>query len=158
MSGVSRFSPRTAVVTPGDGLTDGIRLLGRDLARVPDDYVSEIRPQIRRAGQQWVQDAKGNAGWSTRIPGSIGLSVLFSRKSAGVYLTASVAKAPHARVYEGIVSDVFRHPVFGNRDTWVQGRSRPYLLPTVRRAYDQMSDVLNDTLRTVLRRHGFDLD
>lgn len=142
----------------GSELTAGIRLLGRDLARVPDDYVGEIRPQIRKAGKRWTDDAKTNAGWSSRIPGAIGMSVSFTRKSAGVYLTASVRKAPHARVYEGIVADVFRHPVFGNTDVWVQGRARPYLLPTVRRAYDDMGEVLDTTLRTVLRRHGFDLD
>ncbi len=148
----------TVTVTGAGEMGRGVRLLARDLARVPDAYRAEVRKPIREGGKRWVAKAQANAGWSSRIPAAISVTVRFAGDRAGVYIVSSVRKAPHARVYEGIVADVFRHPVFGNTDVWVPGKARPYILPAVREAYDEMGDLLTDTLRTVLRRHGFDLD
>jgi hypothetical protein len=73
-----------------------------------------------------VPDAQSRASWSTRIPGSI--RVTASAKT--VSIRAGGARAPHAAAFEhGGDPGTFRHPVFGNRDVWVDQQARPFLTP-----------------------------
>lgn len=77
-----------------------------------------------------VPDAKNAASWSTRIPNTIKSSVTMS----GVFVKAGGPDAPHAAAYEtGSSSNagMIRHPVFGNRDVWVETPSRPYIQPSI---------------------------
>lgn len=98
--------------------------------------LKEMVPEVRKAFNKnmkgllrriIIPSAKRNASWSRRIPGAIKPQVTARR----VGLQVSRRSAPHGRPFEGISGPVFRHPVFGNRDVWVQQPARPFLLPAV---------------------------
>lgn len=137
---------------------DGVSLLVRDLQRIPTDLRKELRPRLRTAGEQVMASAKASASWSSRIPGALSLRVSFAGDRAGVYIEANAKRAPHARVYEGLMADPFRHPVFQNkrRDAaWVEQAARPFLLPAARGGYEAVVDAVGDAIDTVLAQHGF---
>ena len=80
--------------------------------------------------QTVVPDAKAAASWSSRIPNTIKSSVTMT----GVFVKAGGPDAPHAAAYEtGSASNpgYIRHPVFGNREVWVETASRPYIRPAI---------------------------
>nr|BFF17134.1 hypothetical protein GCM10025730_06550 [Promicromonospora thailandica] len=93
---------------------------------------------MRAAGQEMFSDARGDASWSSRIPGSLSLRVSLGGSRPGIAIRASLKSAPHARVYEGLLGDTFRHPLFGDRDHWYVERARPYLLPAVERQTEEI--------------------
>lgn len=83
----------------------------------------------------------------------------------GVQLRISVAKAPHARPYEGISQqgslDQFRHPVYADPDkgrkewTWVSQQTRPYAWPAVKAASDKILPAIGDAYEAAARECGF---
>lgn len=109
---------------------NAIRRLIRQHGRFPEELRKELRPRMREAGQPILTDARRRSSWSTRIPRSLRLATSFTKKQAGVSIVASQRIAPHARPLEGIRGDrEFRHPVFGDRETWVAQSTRPFLVP-----------------------------
>lgn len=78
-----------------------------------------------------AQDAKRRSSWSSRIPGTIRVETSVGENREGVKIRAGGPGAPHARPYEGLSvrGDVFRHPVYGNRENWVEQETRPFLFP-----------------------------
>jgi hypothetical protein len=121
------------------------------LRTMPTEIRKQLRPALRKAAQPIVTTAKGNASWSTRIPGAIRVVVL----KRGVEIRVNRKKAPHGRVYEGLSGMTFRHPVFGNRDVWRAQRARPFLLPAVRAHRDEVRKAVTDVVDQVARQHGF---
>lgn len=138
----------------GDGidLTE-VRSLAHDLGRIPAEFHREVRKRIRTVGQDLLHEAQGDASWSTRIPQALSLRVSLSERRPGVTVRASLAKAPHARVYEGILEDVFRHPVYGH-PWWVKAPARPYLLPAVERVERDLANTITEIVDDVFRRVG----
>lgn len=133
------------------------RLLAQRLRAVPEDLRREMGKALREATQPIVDQAKVNAGWSSRIPAAITAKASFSAAKPGVTIRVSTRLAPHARPYEGASGrgDTFRHPVFDNRDNWVSQATRPFLFPAVRAKRDGVVDDLNEAVDTTLARHGF---
>lgn len=140
---------------PGSEYASGIdytdlRMLYRALGRIPKEFRREMRPRLRQAARGILHDATGNAMWSERIPQALSLEVSLSERRPGVRLRASLKVAPHARVYEGFITSVFRHPLFGNYKHWYEQTARPYMLPAVelgaaevRRAAIEIVDEVN---------------
>lgn len=135
-------------VTGGDEL----RALLADLGAIPVDMRRELRPEFLRAGQPILADARGRAGWSTRIPAALRLRVGKSRKRPGVQFVVSAARAPHGRLFE---FGPFRHPVFGNREWWVTQEGRPFLMPAIRAGRDEFVRAANRAVETAARRRGW---
>lgn len=110
-------------------------VLADDLAKVPAAVRRRLGPAIKAAGQETLQEATWAAAqWSSRIPRALSLRASTGSRSPGVMVVADTTAAPHARVYEGIVADTFRHPVFGIKEAeWVTERARPYLRPAARK-------------------------
>jgi hypothetical protein len=108
----------------------------RNLQRVPVRLRPITTRRIRAASTQALGIIRGRYGWSTRIPGAVKLRVGYGERKTGVLLYVDQRVAPHARPIEGIStrSNVFRHPVHGNRDNWVAQPTRPSFLPGVRQA------------------------
>lgn len=109
-------------------------MLAKSLRDVPQRFKREARRALTQAGQRTLQQAMMNAAFSSRIPGSLSLKVSFRSTRPGVIIRASLDKAPHARVLEGITATggYFKHPVYGNKRVWVEQKTRPYLAPAVR--------------------------
>lgn len=133
----------------------GVRVVARDIARVPVELQARLRPKIRAAGMEVLQAAAVNASWSSRIPGAMSLRSAFKDGSPGVTIRVDTTKAPHARPYEGIVKDSFRHPVFGDRSNWVSQAARPYLLPAARAGYAVVAAAIGDAVDEALTAAGF---
>jgi len=142
-------------VTPPDVGAAGVRRLASDLARVPDELRPELRAAMRGVGQKVRDQAAANASWSSQIPAALQLRTGFEGRRAGVTVIASTGRARHARVYEGMVRDPFRHPVFGDRGTWVSQPARPYLLPAAEQGREDAAAGVVAALDTVLARRGF---
>lgn len=123
----------------------------RDLRDMPKEIRRELAPTLRRVAQPIAAQARANASWSSRIPGAIRVAVL----KRGVSIRVSARKAPHARPYEGITGQTFRHPVFGDRDRWVAQRSRPFLEPAVKAHQAKVRDEIVKVVDDAARRHGF---
>lgn len=103
------------------------------LGMVPAEQRKTVRKVLREAGQEVRDAARSNASWSSRIPGSLRVRVAFTGPRPGVYVSAAASAAPHARPFEGMTGrNPFRHPVFGNREAWVQQAARPFLVPALR--------------------------
>ena len=110
------------------------RQLQRDLKDLGPGVKKELDDEIKTIAGHILSDAKARAGWSSRIPGSLAVSVTTTR----VGVKASKRKAPHARAFEGVrragfgSSPSFRHPVYGNRGVWVTQTTRPFMAPAIR--------------------------
>lgn len=140
-------------ITVTEGGTE-VRLLVRDLMRVPEQVRNELRPALREAGSEVLRDASARAGWSTRIPGAMSLRVSFSKARPGVFITVSQSRAPHARPLEGILGQgSFRHPTFGG-DPWVSQATRPYLLPALVANEGRAYTVIQQAVDRALARAG----
>ena len=130
--------------------------LARDLYRMPPAIKRQLRRKFEQAGQAALSDAKSRASWSHRIPAAISGKPQLSTDTVGYTLRASVASAPHARVYEGMgQGGSFRHPVYGHRDRWVTAATRPYLWPAVRGRVNDITAAANDALENAARECGF---
>jgi hypothetical protein len=133
----------------------------RDLQRELREMAPDVRKRLNEGLKdillrRVIPDARGNASWSSRIPGAIQPQVTMSRIAAIV----RPANAPHARPFEGISKGEFgrsrasfRHPVFGNRNFWVEQRTRPFLVPAFdanrKAAADEAVKAIDDAARQV---------
>lgn len=118
--------------TGGEGAAS-LHVLARDLNDLPAAVRRRVAPRLREAGQHTLRAAAHNAAWSTRIPGAMTLRTTTRGRNPGVMIVVDTGAAPHARVYEGIVSKTFRHPLFGIRGAeWYSQAARPYLVPAAR--------------------------
>ncbi|MDH2429318.1 HK97 gp10 family phage protein [Sphaerisporangium sp. TRM90804] len=136
--------------------TDDLRSLIRSLGKLPDDMRKELRPVLRKAGQEALTQARANASWSTRIPKATKLSVSFAKRRPGIALTVNAARAPHARALENLgAPGFFRHPLFGNRRRWVRQKTRPFLWPAARAQLSQVDSDIAAAVDVAARKHGF---
>lgn len=132
-----------------------IRELAKAFGGLPLTMRNELRPAVREAGNIIADQARANAGWSSRIPGAITVSTSFAQRNGGARIKVDQIKAPHARAYEGIGSrgSTFRHPVFddGEAKTWVEERKRPFLAPAVRQKRGHAEAVIRAAIRSAMR-------
>lgn len=116
-------------------MSDGISIdtssfskFARDLRAVAPELKLELLREMKQAGEIVAEDARARSDWSTRIPGSIKVSV----SGDSIKVVANKKKAPNAKPIENHGKDgTFRHPVFGNREVWVDQRARPFLRPAL---------------------------
>jgi hypothetical protein len=106
----------------------------------------DLREGIRWAGQGAVEAVKGAASWSHKIPPATRLKTSFAARGAGISVVVNAAQAPNARPIEhGGRGGTFRHPVWGNRDVWVNQAARPFLkaaaeAPSIEEGMQQVLD------------------
>ncbi|WP_402465792.1 hypothetical protein [Isoptericola aurantiacus] len=131
-----------------------IRGLASRLAAIPKEFHREVRKPLRAAGQGMLNEARANAAWSSRIPASLSLRVTLSGRRPGISVRASLKAAPHARAYEGILDNPFKHPLFGDFEFWYSQAARPYLLPAVQEGTEQVVDAVTRVVDDVHARAG----
>lgn len=141
-------------IQDGEG-SSSLRLYGADIARLPKELRSALRPRMRAAGEITLARAKANASWSSRIPGALSLRVSFAKRNPGVTILANAGAAPHARPFEGITdASSFRHPVFGN-DVWVSQATRPFMRPAAKESGEQVVTEIAAAIDDAAGRVGF---
>lgn len=125
--------------------------LQRDLKNANTDALKLFRAAAKTGGDKVAQKARGAiSGVSPRIASSI--RVLANNK--GVQVLAGGSKAPHAAAFENFgQSGTFRHPVFGNREVWVEQRAYPFLLPSL--TDDILDEVMDAFLDALTGEAGF---
>lgn len=135
---------------------NAIRRLIREHGKFPADLRKALRPAMREAAQPVLGDARRRSGWSTRIPKALRLSTSFTRKQAGVSIVVDRSRAPHARPIEGIRGNrSFRHPVYGNRDRWVEQSTRPFLVPAADMHGRRVVEAVNKTVDDAASKAGY---
>jgi hypothetical protein len=125
--------------------------------KFPQELRKELRPLLRSRGQSALSRAKNNASWSRRIPGSLRLSVTFSKRSAGVTLMSNRTRAPHGRAYAGQGQNrTFRAPTGTPPEPWVAHRTRPWFFDVADKELTKDVDRgIGEVVDQVARRHGF---
>lgn len=133
----------------------GVRELAEAFGRVPIALKRELRPQMRAAGQHILDDMRHRASYSTRIPAATKMTVRFSLKGGGVFFRVNAAQAPEARPLEGARGSTnassFRHPVFGDRDDWVDQPTQPFFLPAMLAGRVPLRIAMADAIKASLR-------
>lgn len=125
-----------------------VKELARDWGRVPIELRRELRPRLRQAGEHVRNAVRQNAGFSSRIPGAVGLTVSFASRTGGVRVRVNSKRAPHARPLENLgKAGSFRHPVYGNRDVWVSQAAHPFFFPAVQANRDKVKGLVADAVR-----------
>jgi HK97 gp10 family phage protein len=132
----------------------GLRALAADLRTVSPELYTAFRARTKAAGMLVAAEAKRRSSWSTRIPGSIKVSI--TNLGTGIKVTANGAKAPDAAPYENKgQSGNFRHPVFGNTDVWVSQKARPFLAPAAEAKAEEVTEAFAEAVDDAFVEHGW---
>lgn len=134
---------------------DPTYVVAEDMRALPRELRKEMRPKLRKAGEVVVRDARARARWSTRIPGTIRIRTSFRVHRESVEVIAGGKRAPHARPYEGLSRDPFRHPLFGNREAWVSQPARPFLLPAAKAKRGEVDAAIKEAFDAAPKGIGF---
>lgn len=127
-----------------------------DLRQIPKEVRKLLTPALKRAAAPVVAEAKRRASWSSRIPQAISAKVLYGRRTPGVHIRVSAAKAPHARPHENLGKPgAFRHPLFGDRQVWFSQQARPFLFAAGRAHADVVPAEIDRIVDVAARLHGF---
>lgn len=91
----------------------------------------DLRTELRAAGDIVAQEAKKNAD-EVSPDGRISKTIKTRVSGATVSVVMGGPGAPHAAPIEhGGQSGSFRHPVFGNKQVWVEQAAHPMLHPAL---------------------------
>lgn len=130
--------------------------LAESFRDVPDELRKHVTHRLQPVGQRTVEAVRRNASWSSRIPGAVRLRVAFRGKDPGLIISVDRHQAPHARPYEGFLASSFRHPVFGDTDTWVSQDARRFVWPGVLETQQEVADAVDEAIAAAFHAAGFD--
>lgn len=141
-------------------LTADLRGIAAQLKGVDKAFAAALRREIRstlsQAGSSMVERVRANAGWSSRIPGAVRLKTSFSVTRGSAEVVVDSKKAPEARPLEGVGgAATFRHPVYGNTDTWVEQPTHPFFAPAAEQEAANATRQMEDALDRIARAAGF---
>lgn len=135
-----------------------VRQLVRDLRELEGGraITAALRKNLRAAADPIKAQVQANASWSSRIPSAVAIGTAFSAKRTGVFVRVNSKKAPHARPLENSgQAGTFRHPVFGNTDTWVAQQARPFFFDQAERNLPQVERAAAAAVDEAARTAGF---
>jgi hypothetical protein len=130
-----------------------LEALIRDLGELPPAFRKAARPHMLTAGRGVLELMRSHASWSSRIPSAISMTA--STTAMGVRFRTDSARAPHARPYEGLSGDPFRHPLFGDRESWWDQAARPFFYRSVTEGAGQVVEALGEALDQAAAETGF---
>ena len=154
MADLSFSLPRTPGASQsGVGIvadTRGLSRLARDLRRASPEAWRACRAGLLAAAQPVAEDARQRASFSTRIPATIRVRV---GSGANVKIVAGGPGAPDAAPLENRGrAGTFRHPVFGNRERWVDQPARPFLSPALEAHREEVAVALEEAVTGAVER------
>lgn len=116
-----------------------LRKLMADIRKVDKEIPRELTNGLRDGAKIIAEEAKKRASFSKRIPRTIRAAASGSKAT----VKAGGKRAPHAAALENNgKAGTFRHPVYGNRDVWVDQQSHPYLAPAAEAKEGEVADVV----------------
>lgn len=131
-----------------------LKRMGAALRRSQPAMYKELQRALREEGQKIARRAKDNASWSTRIPATVKV------RTSGVnsvIISAGGAAAPEAKPLEHAGAEgTFRHPVFGDRQVWVDQPARPFLHPAALEHLQESAEAIGEALTVQVEKtiHG----
>lgn len=135
-----------------------ISLFVEEMRAAPKELQAGIRTAVKEASAELTDEIRDRAAWSSRIPAAVKTRVSFAQRGAGVSVSVDHKAAPHARPFEGMSSGgsrgVFRHPVYGNREVWVDEQTRPFFQPSIEATRQDFVDAMTAALLRTLPRKG----
>lgn len=132
--------------------TSQLKQLAFVLKRTQPAIGKELNLSFKAMGEKVAADARANASFSSRIPGTIKVR----RRGLGVRVQAGGDNAPHAAPLEhGGEPGTFRHPVFGNRNVWVSQPAHPFLHPAAEKERPVVEALAVEAVDKALRDAGF---
>lgn len=123
---------------------EGFRPVIKSIRKWDKDIRTQLRKELRGAGNMIADGARILASeHSGKIAGTIKVRTRIQTQKAEVEIKAGSADVPEAGLFElgnkgGSKSQAatrrgeFRHPVFGDRENWVNQAMHPFLAPTVK--------------------------
>lgn len=139
----------------------GVRELALLLGSLPKEVQAALAPALDAAAGVIADKAKENASFSKRIPAAVYTKHSFAAGKGGAVVGVDASKAPEARVLElgneGSRGPKFRHPVFGNRDNWVEQDRQPFLFPAVTSERPEAVAIIADAVKEAARLGGLTL-
>ncbi len=146
----------------GDGLRlevapSEFKALVKQVKDFDPKLATNLRREMRAAGKDAIADmrsALGSGPLGQRIGKGIVTKVETGKNRQGVKIESTGRGLPDpgfARVYN---KPSFRHPVFGNRDVWVQQDGRPYFGRTLRQHESKVRDRVQDALNKAVAAMG----
>lgn len=97
----------------------------REIRRASPEAWKALRVRLREIGEVVAADARSDADYSTRIPGSVKVRVT---GGGNVKVVMGGDAAPNAVPIENKGRGFVRHPTFGHRDRWTSKNSKPAIL------------------------------
>lgn len=123
----------------------------RELGKIDKPLRAELTKSLKATGEKVADRARDNASWSTRVPQSIKVRA----RSLQITIIADPRVAPEAAPLENKGRDgFFRHPLFGDREIWVDQKARPFLAPALRTVDKSVLNEMSDALDHALRASG----
>lgn len=123
----------------------GVRELRRDLKRVDKTLPRELNKRLKITLKPIVADAKR---FATVRKGRIAKTIRPGTRGSAVFIGS---KHPAAN----IVHWGGRHPVFGNRQVWVQQNPRPFISWAIKGRGDDIERQVGDVVEDLMREAGF---
>ena len=118
-------------------MTDGVSIdvssfkrFAKDMKVAEVEIKTQLRRELKAAGELVAQDARARAGFSSRIPQRIKVGVAGNTVRVYVLPLKAVPHRGEERALEhGGKEGTFRHPVNKDRTKWGNQAARPYLGP-----------------------------
>lgn len=133
-----------------------LKNMGAALRKAEPAMYRGLQRSLREVGEEVAARARENFSWSSRIPGTVKARVAGVN---AVVVSAGGKDAPHAKPIEHAGAEgSFRHPVFGNRDVWVDQEARPSLHPAAIDHLQESAEKVGATLTVEVEKliHGQD--
>lgn len=137
--------------------TAALRDFIRGFEKFPADLRKELRPMLKATGNRALAAARQRSQWSRRIPGSLRVSVSFTKRTAGVTLVSNRVKAPHGRPYANLGRPgFFRAPTGNPPEPWVRHSARPWFFGVADKEMNRDQDQkIGAIVDATARKHGF---
>lgn len=120
-----------------------------------------LRQGLREAAKPVLAEAKSRAAQaSSHIASTLSTSVSFTGKRSGVFITAKGSKMPSgheklpALMENGGKQGTFRHPLFGNRNHWVNQPAHPFLHPALESKRGEIEQIIRKSIADFLDREN----
>lgn len=137
----------------------------RDLKKVNPKLRKELQKQLRAAGEEVAVDARALAVvHSRKIPPTVkvrtsGVSVAVvagGKADTAIAGLFELGNAGNRKSAAASRSGRFRHPVFGDRSTWVDQPMHPYLAPAAKRMRKRVRQMALDAIDAAMDelKHG----
>lgn len=144
--------------------------LKADLDKFPPVLLRELRKDIRNVGSVAAENVKRRLGLPSPDDGpdkgsgraalirATRVGVSFRQRTAGASIVTSSRLLPEQ--HKGLLNvynkrKKFRHPVFGDRQAWVQQQGRPYFRPAIFEVIDRdLEKAMKGALEKAMKSMG----